>query len=272
VNVGELERLAPAAIAATLLVALVEIRMDGPWATWVLLAVAAVPALVLLRLGLRLASHEGASRAAVTVMLVAGLVLAAVAIARLAQLLAGDDFADGGGALTWTLALFTALSGFCARRGRSATCLLIAALAAVGLLLEAVSWIFDTHDADTFRALLALSFAALFGAGALLHGRAGTVLVAAGGVAALAGALLTSVVFAPLESGEVGWGWELVTLAEALLLAVYSARRLEPGPGYLAFFLLVAFALSAAQADATLIGWPLTLALAALALLGLRRA
>jgi hypothetical protein len=270
---GDLERLAPAALAATLLVAVLQIRMDGSWSTGVLLAVAALPALVVLRLGLRLARDDDAPRAAVTTLLVAGLVLAGVAIGRLGHALAGDGFADGGGTLTWMLALFFALSASCARRARSTACLLIAALAGVGLLLEAVNWIFATDDLDVFRALLALAFALLFGAGALLHGRTGTVLVGAAGVSALAGAYVTGTFLGFLPGGGgLGWGWELVTLVEALLLALYAARRLEPGPGYLAFFLLAAFVVTAAPAEASVLGWPLALALATLALLALRRA
>jgi hypothetical protein len=270
---GDLERLAPAALAATLLVAVLQIRMDASWSTGVLLAVAALPALVVLRLALRLARDEDAARAAVTTLLVAGLVLAGVAIGRLGHALAGDGFTESGGTLTWMLALFCALSIACARRARSAACLLIAALAGVGLLLEAVNWVFGTEDVDVFRALLALSFALLFGAGALLRGRAGTVLVAAAGVAALAGAYVTGTFLGPFGGGGgLGWGWELVTLVEGVLLAVYAAARLEPGPGYLAFFLLAVFVATAAPAESTVLGWPLALALATLVLLGLRRA
>jgi hypothetical protein len=60
-----------------------------------------------------------------------------------------------------------------------------------------------------------------------------------------------------------------VTLAQGVALAAYAARRHEPGPGYLAFFVLASFATTAAgprllgEADsgtATLVGWPLALA------------
>jgi hypothetical protein len=216
--------------------------------------------------------------AAATILLVAGLVLAAVAILRLGDVLGGDDFTDGGGTLTWMLALFTALAAFFARSARSAACLLIAALAAVALVLEAVNWVFDTENIDTFRALLAVSFAVLFLAGLAVSGRARTILVGAAGVTVIVGGYLSSGFFI-LGSGSsgLGWGWELIMLVQGVALLAYAARRLEPGPAYFAFFVLVFFATSAAlggdgaesgvvyEGDepetegASLVGWPLAL-------------
>ena len=68
-----------------------------------------------------------------------GCVLAAIAIGRLGQVVASDDYTDqGGGTLTWVLLLFTLVAALCHRRTGSTACLLVAALAAVGLVLEAV--------------------------------------------------------------------------------------------------------------------------------------
>ncbi|HEU0024984.1 MAG TPA: hypothetical protein VFQ12_10150, partial [Thermoleophilaceae bacterium] len=181
-------------------------------------------------------------------------------------------------------------------RARSLACLLIAALAAVALLLEAVNWIFDTEHIDTFRALLAVSFAVLFLAGLTLTDRAGTVLVAAAGVTVLAGSYATSfiLIFSFESTGGLGWGWELVTLVEGLALLAYASARLEPGPGYLALFALAIFTATAAvvvggeggayfdgaeevrpdRDEPTLLGWPLALAIGTVAatLWGLREA
>jgi hypothetical protein len=193
---------------------------------------------------------------------VAGLALAGVAIARLGQVLASDDYGDSGGTLTWMLALFTLLAAYCHRRSRSVACLLIGALAAVGLLLAAVHWIFQTEDFDVYRALLTFSFVVLFGAGVAGEGRTGTVLVGAAGVTVLAAAYATGLLFLfSLEGGGIGWGWELVTLIQGAALALYAVQQAEPGPGYLAFFVLALFALSAAEGDSTLVGWPLALAI-----------
>ena len=284
---------APAGVALALLVVVVQIRMDDPWADGVLFVVAALGAVPLVALGLAAARGDGGTRAEMTVLLVAGLVLGGVALARLGDLLGGDDFTATGGTLTLVLALFTALAGFCFRRTRAAVCALLTALAAVALTLEFVNWAFGAEDIDVFRVLLALLFAALFAAGAMVGGRVGTLLIAAAGVSALAGYYTTGVAFLfSVGDGGLGWGWELIALAEGLALAAYAALRLEPGPAYLAFFVLLVFVTTAAlsgtgdeggivldgeeptPADgASLVGWPLVLALATIGavLWGLRR-
>jgi hypothetical protein len=279
--------LAPAGIGLTLFVVTVQTRMDDPWADGVLFLAAVVPALVVLGLGLAAARGDERSSAAATALLVAGLVLAGIAIARLGQLLAGGDYTGGGGTLTWMLALFTAVAAYCTARARSSACLLISSLAAVALLLEAVNWIFDTENVDTFRALLAVSFAVLFVAGLAVSGRTGTILVGAAGVSVVASsyALGFVFIFSP-EAGQLGWGWELINLVEGLALAAYAAAELAPGPGYLAFFVLLTFALIAAtgaggviigtegqEHSNSLVGWPLTLGIgtALVTAWGLRR-
>jgi hypothetical protein len=174
------------------------------------------------------------------------------------------------------------------RRGRSPACLLIAALAAVGLVNEAVNWIFDTENIDTFRVVLIICFAVLFAAGWTVSGRNGTVLVGAAGVTLLVSAYVLGFAqaFSP-EGGDLGWGWELVALLEGLALLAYAALELEPGPGYLAFFVLGIFTIGAAGSAGlllispeaedrsdTLVGWPLALGVGTVlaALWGLRRA
>jgi hypothetical protein len=248
--------------------------------------VAAVPAILLLALGFDTARDHG-SRAASTVFLVAGLVLTAGTIVWLAQVLAGDDSTGGGGTLTWMLALFTAVAAYCASRTRSGACLLIAALAAVGLVNEGINWIFDTENVDTFRALLTVCFAVLFLAGLTVSGRHGTILVGAAGVTVIVSAYFLSAAFIfSTEGGNLGWGWDLVTLVQGLALLAYAAAELEPGPAYLAFFVLTVFVVSAAATSGglvvgeplddqshSLVGWPLALGVGtvAVALWGLRR-
>jgi len=266
--------------------------MDGPWSDGVLFLVAALTAAALLVLGLAADGDEG-TRPAQTILLVGGLLLAGIALARLGDLLGGDDFADEGGTLTLVLALFTALAAFCAQRTGSAICVLIAALAAVALFLEFVNWVFGVDDIDTYRVLLTIVFVVLFGAGALLPGRTGTMLVAAAGITVLAGYYTFGLTLLFGATDDLGWGWELITLLEGVALAAYAATQLERGPGYLAFFVLVLFAASAAlvgdgtgggleidgeefpseEPDVSLIGWPLVLVIAtvAAAAAGLRR-
>jgi hypothetical protein len=275
--------LAPAGVGLALFVVVVEFRMDDPWADGALFVIAALAAVTLLLLGVGAAEGDDTDQGAVTALLVGGLLLGGIAIARLGNILGGDDFTAAGGTLTWMLALFAALAALCWRRTGSSVCLLITALAAVAFVLEFVNWVFGADDVDTFRVLLAIAFVVLFGAGATLPGRTGVVLVVAAGVTVIAS--YYTVVFAVLfgDTSGLGWGWELITLLEGLALAVYGATQLERGPGYLAFFVLLLFAVSASivgateaveingqefggdQPSASLVGWPIALLIATIA-------
>jgi hypothetical protein len=267
--------LAPAAVGLALFVALAEVRMDDPWALGVLFLFALVPAVVVLGLALG-ASAADAGRGAATVLVVAGLALAAIAQVRLGQVLSGDDWAEHGGTLTLMLALFTAIAGYWYRETGSVAALLIASLAAVGLLLEAVNWIFSTDSTDVFRALLALAFVVLFVAGLSVPGRPGTVLVGAAGVTVIASSYVLGFFFVfGLSGSGVGWGWELILLLEGLALLAYATVELKPGPAYLSFFALAVFVLTASTVGGlvvdgdggdntshTLVGWPLAIGIA----------
>jgi hypothetical protein len=273
--------LAPAGIGLALFVAVTQLRMDDPWGNGVLMLVAAVPAVVLLALGLFASDGDSTERAGAEILLVAGLVMAGVAIARLGEVLAGGDGGSGGGTLTWMLALFTAIAAYCANRARSGAALLVGSVAAVGLLLAAINWIFGTEDIDVYRVLLVLAFVVLLGAGVAIGGRAGTLLAAAAGVTVIASFYVTGFVFllGGIGGDNQGWGWELISLLEAAGLLVYAVQRLEPGPAYFAFFVFVIFATTAAATEpgiigpgdsddpsGTLVGWPLALGLTTVAL------
>jgi hypothetical protein len=282
--------LAPAGIGLALTILVVEIRMDSTWANGVLLILAALAAVVVVVLGVTAAEYDSGSRPAATALLAAGLALSILAIGRLGNVLAGDDFTDGGGTLTWMLALFTALAVLCYVRTNASICVLFAALSAVALLLEIADWVFGADDIDTFRVLLVLAFVVLFLGGVAGSGRAGTMLIVAAGLSVIAGYYTTglALIFSEGDSG-LGWGWELITLLEGSALAAYAALRLEPGPGYLAFFVLLLFGSTAAvvggavsfgddlesfdEPSVSLIGWPLVLAILTVvaAFLGMRR-
>jgi hypothetical protein len=281
--------LAPAGIGLALFVVVVQLRMDESWANGVLFIVAGLAAAALLVLGLAAAEGDSAARAPVTALLVAGLTVAVLTVVRFGQILGGDDFTASGGTLTLVLAIYTGIAAFCALRSGSSVCVLIAALAATALFLEFVNWVFGADDVDTYRVLLALVFIVLAGAGVTLGGRNGTMLVAAAGLTAIAGFYTTGLAFLfGGDEGGLGWGWELIALLEGLALAAYAATRLEPGPGYLAFVILVIFAGTTAivapaiisfeedvpeEPSASLVGWPLALAIATVvaAVLGWQR-
>jgi hypothetical protein len=269
---GRARDLVPACVGLALFVAATQVRMDEPWSEGVLLVVAAVPAAVVLALAV--ASARGDDDATTTVLLVAGLALAALTVTRLGQV-SGDDNPSGG-TLTWLLAAYTALAGGLARATRASVCVLVGSVAAVGTVLAAVNWIFESENPDTYRALLIVAFVVLFGAGLATSGRAGTILVAAAGVAALTSAYALGVgfVFGGISSEE--WGWELAMGLEGLALLAYAAAWRAPGPGYLAFFVLLSFVVTAGAVGGavilegsgsgdpgpSLVGWPLALGIA----------
>jgi peptidoglycan/LPS O-acetylase OafA/YrhL len=112
--------------------------------------------------------------------------------------------------------------------------------------------------------------------------RHGVALIDAAGLAVLAisaSFVLGALFFGP--DGEepitgVAWGWELLIVATGFGLIAYSSVDRQPGPAYLGVINLVAFAiitsLGVTRQGATLLGWPVALALAAALLLavGLR--
>jgi hypothetical protein len=133
---------------------------------------------------------------------------------------------------------------------------------------------------------------ALFAAGALLPGRTGVMLVAAAGITVIASYYTFGIGLVFGVGENLGWGWELITLLQGVALAAYAATQLERGPGYLAFFVLLLFASTAAivatdagsfifegdepvveEPDVSLIGWPLVLLIGTIvaAAAGLRR-
>lgn len=258
-----------------------EVRLDEPWATFPLLLVAAAAAGGLLALAM--VEDRGAERPAPTasVLLVAGIALVAVTIYRLAQLLGADAPLEAAGSLTWELLLLAAVALGLAASMRSAALLLVGALAAGGVVLAGVSWIFDTQNQAVFRAVLLGLIVAYAAAAAALTGRHRDVLVDASGVALLGISFLGGGFFF-LLGGHLPDAYEAVLLAGGLALAAYVLWARAPGPALLSVLALFSFVVSAVttnefigsdgeatdQSDATLAGWPIILLLAGGASLG----
>jgi hypothetical protein len=253
-----------------------EVRLDKPWGTFTLLLVAAAGAIGLLALAM--VEDGGAERPAPasSVLLLAGIALVAATIYRLAQLLGADAALDAAGSLSWELLLFAAVTLALAASTRSAALLLVGSLAAGGVLLAGVSWIFDTQNAAVFRALLLVLAAAYAAAAAMLTGRHRDVLVDAAGVALLGISFLTGGFFF-LLGGHLPDAYEAVLLAGGLALAGYVLWTRAPGPALLSVLVLFGFVVSvvvgeaqilsdeeqAGHYDSTLAGWPIILLLAA---------
>jgi hypothetical protein len=234
-------------------------------------------------------------RAYHSVLLVAGLTLTLVALIELSDVLGANG---GSGASFWIFGVFAVIAGACAGRLNSAICALIGALAAGASFLSFVDWVFDPKSVSTFRYLLLVLVVAYAVLSLALRDRprrrplgggdpAGAPpiraadapggswrrhavqLVNAAGIATLALAAsfvidALGALFAPGGAAvQAAWGWELFLLIAGCALLAYAAVDHEPGPGYLGFAVLLAFALLVAQPDEkpSLIGWPIFLLL-----------
>jgi hypothetical protein len=194
-----------------------------------------------------------------------------------------DNSFESSGTVTWVLAVVAAFALTFAMRRNSAVCTLLGSLAGGFAVLAAVEWIWSPSGLVTTRWVL-LGLTVVFGVAAIgqrdRRPRHGVALIDAAGLAALA----IAVSFAlndffsegeELASG-VAWGWELLILAAGFGLIAYSSVDRQPGPAYLGVLNLIAFtaitSLEIDTAGATLLGWPLVLAGAAVFLLviGLR--
>lgn len=284
-----------AGLAAILLalLAFVLLARNEDWKAGVDLLVTGIPAALVLAAAVAPPRRDGPPRGWVSAMLVAGFALSAVALISLADVLgANTDDLDSSTA-TWIAAVLAAGFAFIALRRDSAICTLFAAAAAVVAVLAAIDWIFSPDGVSTFRYVLLVEGVALFAAGVALYrrrgrhghddryagddGRTGDDRHTGGGrhgvvLTVLAGIVIFSLIVTFAQdfitpffggddeggSGGIAWGWELVALATGLALAAFAAYTREPGPGYAAALLLLAFVTLAAAGDG-FVGWPLVL-------------
>lgn len=278
--------IAAGAVPLTLALLLIEVRLDGPWGSGILLVLEALGAALLLGMAV-LAPREGERpRVYALVLQLSGLVLLLVALWRLADVLGVDDPLDAAGTLCWIFSAFAGAAAWLAARRRSAPCALVAALGALVAVLAFVEWVFDPSGAGTARWLL-LALALGFAAGALSlrdrRRRESVYLVDAAGVAVVVLALtwvgaafLNALTFGDAGAAATpGAGWKLVLVAAGLGLVAYAAVDREPGPAWLGTVVLALFVVLVGGPGAdgpSLWFWPLALLLAggALIAVGLR--
>jgi hypothetical protein len=256
-------------------VVLLELRFDRAWGAVALLAVAAVPAAFAGALAVLAPLERAAPRPYHSALYLVSVVLAGIALVRLAQVL-GAGGAEAAGARTWTAAAVAGLAGWFGVRRRSAVSALVAAAAAAVALLAAIAWLLEPGWAAYRWALLVCIAGFALGAVALRdrHGAHAVALADAAGLAvvALAASFPLAGVLG-LGAARVSWGWELVLLTTSFGALAYSAVDRRPGPGWLGAVALALTLLAAAPSGApSLLGWPLILAAGAVALLavGLR--
>lgn len=263
------ELLAAGAVVLTVGVVLTDDRFDdGSWAAGVRFALLAVAAALVLSLAWLAPVEADVPRTYVSVLLVAGFVLAALALLALADALGGSS--GSSGTLAWTGTLLAALFAFLAQARNSAICTLLAGATLVVAWLSLLDVVFSPDGTAAFRWFLLAAIVGLVAAVLRLrdsHRRHAVALVDVAGLAtlligvfAVVGPILGAFAGAgsPLDAQPLAVGWELVLLVLGCGLIAYSAVDGEPGPGYLGAAVLAAFTLIAATGD-SLLGWPLLL-------------
>ncbi len=252
-----------------------QLRLEDPVGDGVHLLYAALAAALIGGLGMQARAEPAGPAAYQSVLLVTGLVLLAVVLARLADVLGAGDAGYPAGAIVWTSLVFAAVAIVPALRARSAICGFLAALAAVVAVLNAVEWLFDPGTGTPFRALLAVMALGLvllslvlrggrYRGSVLLVDLAGLLILALGvsfvGVLGLAGI----VGVAGFERDPTGTGWELILLVAACGLIAFGAVDRQPGPAVIGVAVLAVFVvLTVVTADGSesLLYWPILLLL-----------
>jgi hypothetical protein len=260
--------IAAGATVLTVGVALQQIRLDDLAAGWQALICGGLAALLLwLAVGAPL--EGGRPPAYQSVLTVCGLLLLVPGLLHLAELL-GADYGAGvpPGTGVWVSATLALIAGALAVRRNSGIAALIAAAGGAGVLLFGLEWVAEPGP-RAYRwllLLLALTFVVL---SLLVRGsrpRQSEQLVSAAGLAILAipgmvlfGALFG--IFSGFASADLLPGlWEGVVAAAGFSLVAYAAADRAPGPAYLGFANLLAFAIvTSATAQDTLEWWPLVL-------------
>lgn len=191
-----------------------------------------------------------------------------------------DEGTDVLRALTAALVTVAVLAFAFAIRNNSAACTLVGAIASGLAVIAAVAWLFTPDGISAYRYVLVFETAVLALAAVGQRDRRprhGVALIDAAGLAVLTIALtfsVTGLFFDDPDPESVAWGWELLILAAGFGLIAYSSVDRQPGPAYLGVVNLVLFTTitSGGIERATLLGWPIALALAAafLLIVGLR--
>jgi hypothetical protein len=262
--------IAAGAVLLTLGLGLVELRLGGSIAAGAQLLFLAAAAAALLGLGLQAPNEEGRPPAYQSVLLVCGLLVLYPALLRLADVLGAGPGQLAPGAVAWTAAVMTAISGWTAARCHSAICALIAAVAAGVTVVEAVRWIFHPESFTLSRWLLLVLAIALVLLALWLRGRYprhAELLIDGAALAILAiavEAIVTSVIgslglFGGSPNAPLPAFWELVVLAAGCGLVAYGAIDRAWGAAWLGVANLVAFLAATTVGHDSVRWWPVIL-------------
>lgn len=270
--------IAAGVVALAALVLVVQVRFENEWSPGVHFVYAGLAAAFVLATAVLSPVEGEAPRAYQSVLIVAGYALALAALLSLADALGARDGAPGSGTIVWVGSLLVALAAYFATARNSSVGTLLAGVTGVVVVLALVDWVFDPDSTSTFRwvlAFLTIGFVLAALGQRDRRRRHAVQLVNVAGLTVLALALtfvvqsLLGGLLRLLGGGggdAVGSGWELFVLACAFGLIAYSAVDRENGPAYLGVLNLLAFVLIASPPGgdgASLIGWPLVLAVLA---------
>jgi hypothetical protein len=258
-------------------VAMISTRLESSWANGVHFLVALAAFVLVFGIAL-LSPLPEQPRAYQTTLALAGLALLVLVLARLAQVLGVDQPFSNSGTLIWTSLAFAAVAAFAALRFQSIPCALLAGVGVVVAVVSFVDKAFNPDGVSTFRWVILILLLAFTGVAVFLHqgprrgfgvqavNIVGLLLTALSATfVGLAAAAAAAAAFGGSESGDVGFGWKAIVVLGSLAVLAYAAVQRERGPGYIGVLsLLLAIAVVARpRGEATIVGWPLLLLLAA---------
>jgi hypothetical protein len=265
--------IAAGAVVFAIGLALTELRLGGDLAAGVHFLILAVPAALVLALGLQAPIEDDRPPAYQSVLLVTGLLLLFAALLRLGDVL-GVDFEDDifDGAFTWIGTAVAGVAVWASIRCRSAVCLLIAAIAAAIALLSTWDWIFNPGTFAASRWLLLLVAIALvlgslsLRAPAPRHAEmlivgAGLAILTIGLQAVFAGVIFQAIDFPGQAEPPLPGFWEFVLLVAGCGMIAFGAVDRSPGPAWLGVGIIAAFVVVAWVGESTLQWWPSALLL-----------
>ena len=248
--------------------ALFELRLRDELTVGLHFLVLAIPAAIVLALGLQAPNEDGRPPAYQSVLLVTGLLLLFPALLRLAAVLGAEDFGSDfpAGELTWTALATGAVALFAALSRRSAICLFLAALFGTLALVAGWEWVFGNETFTATRWLLLAAAVALVLTSLQLRAgapRQAELLIDAAGTAILViGLQSLAIVFSGGEPAGLPDLWELVLFAAGCGLVAYGALDRSPGPAWLGVANLALFVVDAGlESDGSVYFWPIALIL-----------
>lgn len=278
------DQVAAGVVVLATVVVLVNARFVDEWEPAVHLVYTGLAAIAVTAMGALSEREPGGVRAYQSILFLTGFALLFVALVRLADLLGAEDPPTASETIVWTGTVLTAYALWFAARG-AAACTLVGAASGVITIVATVDLLADFDELRDLRVTVLLCVVGL-GLLAVVHRdrrpRHAIALVDVAGLSVLFigltfvlellfSGLLGSITGARADV-SVGAGWELLFVATGFGLIAFGAVERAPVPGAIGLLNLVAFVIVAGAEDASLLWWPLLLALGggALLVVGLR--